>query len=378
MIRARGDSTDSRQGRMTEGSNAAGKLFGVATRWTTYARLFHLLLSFPISLAGWIALVVLLSVGGGLAITVVGIPLLAVTMFAWCFYADLERLFTNTLLGTTIRPLPFGRERGLKWPWERLKARLSNAYTWRSLAFLLLVRFPMGVAGFVWATVIIGTVFQLLFAPFDVMFSIETEVFGWYVDKPWEAAVCVVAGVALIIPALHLLSFGGWLCGRITTWCLQSPETDVPQPWGEALDRAATSAVTWPGVVGRKFGEKARRERSLQMKVWLAHAGLYAAVMLVLFVIDALTAPGTWWVLWPIWGWGIALALHTGYLLGGLLGGHALAFAVTNLGLAVIDLELVTDSTWFFWPLVSWAIALAAHAFVYFGFAPVRGVVIDD
>lgn len=357
---------------MTEGSGAPGGLFGVALRWPTYARTLYLLLSFPISLATWIALVVLLAVGGGLAITVVGIPLLVVTMYLWCFDADLERLFSNTLLQTRIRPLPFGRERGLKWPWERIKARVSNAYTWRSLAFLLLVRFPMGVAGFVWAVVIIGTLFQLFFAPFDVIFGIETEIFGWYIDAPWEAGVCFLIGVALVIPGLHLLNLGGWICGRITEWFLRSPETDEPNPWGEALDRAATAAVTWPGVVGRKFGEKARRERSLQMKIWLAHLGLYAAVMLVLFIIDALTVPSVWWVLWPIWGWGIALALHTGYLLGGLLGGHALAFAVTNLGFFVIDAEIVTDSTWFFWPLVSWAIALAAHAFLYFGFAPVK------
>lgn len=357
---------------MTEGSGAPGGLFGVALRWPTYARTLYLLLSFPISLATWIALVVLLAVGGGLAITVVGIPLLVVTMYLWCFDADLERLFSNTLLQTRIRPLPFGRERGLKWPWERIKARVSNAHTWRSLAFLLLVRFPMGVAGFVWAVVIIGTLFQLFFSPFDVIFGIETEIFGWYIDAPWEAGVCFLIGVVLVIPGLHLLNLGGWICGRITEWFLRSPETDEPNPWGEALDRAATAAVTWPGVVGRKFGEKARRERSLQMKIWLAHLGLYAAVMLVLFIIDALTVPSVWWVLWPIWGWGIALALHTGYLLGGLLGGHALAFAVTNLGFFVIDAEIVTDSTWFFWPLVSWAIALAAHAFLYFGFAPVK------
>lgn len=357
---------------MTDGSGAPGGLFGVALRWPTYARTLYLLLSFPISLGTWIALVVLLSVGVGLAVTVVGVPLLVLTMYLWCFDADLERLFSNTLLRTRIRPVPFGDERGLKWPWERLKARLRNRYTWRSLAFVLLVRFPMGMAGFAWATAIIGTLFQFLFTPFDVIFGVRTEVFGWRIDAWWEAAVCVLAGVALVIPGLHLLNLGGWICGRVTEWFLQSPETDVLQPWGETLDRVATAAVTWPGVVGRKVTGKAQRERSLQMKIWLAHVLLYAAVMTVLLVIDALTAPGTWWVLWPVWGWGIALALHTGYLLGGLLGGHALAFAVTNLGFFVIDAEIVTDSTWFFWPLVSWAIALAAHAFLYFGFAPVK------
>ena len=70
-------------------------------------------------------------------------------------------------------------------------------------------------------------------------------------------------------------------------------------------------------------------------------------------------------------GWGIALALHTGYLLGGHLAGHAFAFVVTNIGLFVIDVRFA-ESTWFFWPLVAWAIAVAAHAYAYFVFAPVE------
>ncbi|MEO8541280.1 MAG: sensor domain-containing protein, partial [bacterium] len=116
------------------------RFFGVATNWSTYAGIFYLLLSFPLALASWVVLVVLLGVGGGLAITVVGIPLLVVTMYGWCFYADLERLFSNTLLGTAIRPLPFGSAQERRGAWAALRGRLSNSYTWRSLAFLLLVR----------------------------------------------------------------------------------------------------------------------------------------------------------------------------------------------------------------------------------------------
>ena len=87
-----------------------GGFFGVALRWETWAALFYLLLSFPIALAGWVALIVLVATGGGLAITVAGIPLLILTMYLWCWYAELERLFANTLLHTGIRPLPFGGE----------------------------------------------------------------------------------------------------------------------------------------------------------------------------------------------------------------------------------------------------------------------------
>lgn len=347
-----------------------GRFFGVAVRGSTYLRTLYLLAGFPFSIATWVALVTLLSVGAGLAVTVVGIPLLIITMYLWCYNAAVERLFANTLLGARIRPLPFGVEGDLN-AWARIKARLRNPYTWRTLAFLLLLRFPMGIAGFFWVTTILGTLFNLLIVPFNLLFGVERPMYGVTIDTPWEAALCVLAGIALVVPALHLLSFGGWFCGRITEWALQSPARPG-EPWGESFDHAVTAAVTWPGVAGRRLTTAARRERSIQLRVWLAHAGLYALVMAVLLVIDVLATPGQWWVLWPAWGWGMALALHTGYLLGGLLGGHALLFAVAGVGFFIIDAELVTDSTWFFWPLVSWGIALAFHAFLYFGFAPVR------
>jgi hypothetical protein len=93
--------------------------------------------------------------------------------------------------------------------------------------------------------------------------------------------------------------------------------------------------------------------------------------MLLLLVINGLATPDTPWVLWPAWGWGIALALHTGYLTWGHLGGHLAGFAMTNAGLFIIDAKLA-ESTWFFWPLVAWAITLAVHAYLYFAYAPVE------
>lgn len=40
------------------------------------------------------------------------------------------------------------------------------------------------------------------------------------------------------------------------------------------------------------------------------HAVVYAAVMLLLVVINLATAPGTIWFIWPLIGWGLAVALH--------------------------------------------------------------------
>ena len=353
------------------GRNPLRRTFGIATEWSTYADLLYLLLGLPIGIASWTALVTLLAVGGGLAVTVVGIPLLLLTMYAWCFAADAERLLSNTLLDTRIRPLPFGSEHGTRWRWPRLKARLRNAHTWRALVFLLVVRFPLGIAGFAVLSSTALFALRLVFEPLAVALGLHEQVLGWTIDTGPEAVLAAGCGVLLLVPSLYVVRVTAWATGLVNTFFLQSPETSTPQPQGEALDRALTAAVRWPGTFARRAGDAARRERSLQVRIWAFHMALYGAVMAVLALIDAAFSNGQWWVVWPAWGWGIALALHTGYLLGGHLGGHALAFVVTNIGLFVIDVRFA-ESTWFFWPLVAWAIAVAAHAYAYFVFAPVE------
>ena len=348
----------------------ASQALDVTRRWETYASLFYLLLSFPIAIASWVVLVTLLAMGGGLAVTLAGIPLLVASMFLWCSYADVERLLSNTLLRTQIRPLPFGREQELGWSWARLKARLGNRYTWRSLAFLLLVRFPLGVAGFVVLAASLGTAVQLMLAPLQLAFDAEPQLGPWKLDTWAESAAACLLGVALIIPALQLARLSGWLCGRVNVFFLQSPEAST-EPTDTALDRAVTSAILWPGVFAERFGGATFRERQLQTRIWSAHFALFAIVTLVLLFINGTATPGRWWVLWPAWGWGILLALHTGYLLKGHLGAHAMAFLATNAGLFIIDSQY-SGLTWFFWPLIGWAVALAAHVYVYYGFAPVK------
>jgi 2TM domain len=51
------------------------------------------------------------------------------------------------------------------------------------------------------------------------------------------------------------------------------------------------------------------RRRVAAMQGFYIHAGVFAAVMLVLLIINAVSG-GTWWVQWPLLGWGIGLLAH--------------------------------------------------------------------
>jgi hypothetical protein len=64
---------------------------------------------------------------------------------------------------------------------------------------------------------------------------------------------------------------------------------------------------------------RARSERQKQQssragrRRWLkAHAMLFAAANLLMFAVNYATTPGEWWVAFPIFFWGLALAAHAG------------------------------------------------------------------
>lgn len=54
---------------------------------------------------------------------------------------------------------------------------------------------------------------------------------------------------------------------------------------------------------------KARRRAEAKYGFFV-HSAVYAAVMVLLVVINLLTSPGVIWFIWPLFGWGFAVALH--------------------------------------------------------------------
>jgi hypothetical protein len=52
---------------------------------------------------------------------------------------------------------------------------------------------------------------------------------------------------------------------------------------------------------------------SQRRRAVLAHALAFFAVNALLFAINFLTTPGEWWVLFPVFGWGLGLVLHAAF-----------------------------------------------------------------
>ncbi|MFN8023872.1 MAG: sensor histidine kinase [Acidimicrobiales bacterium] len=105
----------------------------------------HLLLDLPLGIAWFTWVVTLLSLGGGLAVTVIGIPLLALTVTSGRWIGTVERARARVLLDDDApAPSPFRSGRG----WLALtKAGLVDGPGWKGLAYGALM-LPWGILTF--------------------------------------------------------------------------------------------------------------------------------------------------------------------------------------------------------------------------------------
>jgi hypothetical protein len=165
-----------------------------------YTTLTHHLLGLPLGTAYFIWFVTGLSLGLGLAITLIGIPILTLVLASVRPLVAAERRLANGLLGTEIPGAPLA-PRGEGWL-GRVKAYWTDGATWRGIACLL-ARFPFGTLTFSVAVAAYGAALYLVAAPVVAPFDpIELGI--------WQPAT-VLEGLALVPAGLALLVAAGWI-----------------------------------------------------------------------------------------------------------------------------------------------------------------------
>ncbi len=174
----------------------------------------YLLLGLPLGVLGFVLLVTGFSLGLGLLVTLLGIPVLVVTILLARTLASFERRLASTLLEAPM-PLGGGRipdepDRGL---WRRLRAMFGGARTWWEVGFLLL-RFPLGLIDFL-VLVSIATLALCGFVqPILVAVGVDSQIGGWTIDTFLESLVLVPVSIVFLV-------VGPWLIrrwGRVPAW----------------------------------------------------------------------------------------------------------------------------------------------------------------
>ena len=187
----------------------ATETFAPLWRARTYASALYLLLALPIGLAAFVLLTVGGSLGAGLAIVWIGIPILLVLLATSRAFAAFDRGLANRLLGTAIPAPAAQRSRGGSI-WTQVKALVRAPSTWRSLLWLAL-RFPLSLIAFTVPLVVAATGLALIVAPFTDALSGDqvVDVSGA------TTGICVVGGLALLVLTLHLVDGLAWLYGAL-------------------------------------------------------------------------------------------------------------------------------------------------------------------
>jgi two-component system phosphate regulon sensor histidine kinase PhoR len=148
-------------------------LFRIVQHKQTYTNMLYLLLAFPLGLVYFILIVLGISLGIGLLVLIIGFPLILLFLIIWWQLAVFERSMTIAWLHVPIPPMSVAPYAGRTWV-ENVLARLSDAMTWKSLAYLLL-KFPFGLLSFclivtmvplILALSIVALILGCLVAPF--------------------------------------------------------------------------------------------------------------------------------------------------------------------------------------------------------------------
>jgi hypothetical protein len=187
-------------------------LDGYADR-RVWRRVAYLVLGLPLGVLGFVVLVTGGSLGLGLLVTLLGIPVLVVTLLVARALAAFERRLAWSLLEA---PMPSGGraptepERGL---WQRFRALVAGARTWWELGFLLL-RFPLGLLDFLVVTSIAALALSGLVQPIVVAAGVESEIGSWRIDRFPESLVFLPVSIVFLVVGPRLVL--GW--ARIPAW----------------------------------------------------------------------------------------------------------------------------------------------------------------
>ena len=191
--------------------------FGVVAEPQSYLNIVYLLLAFPLGTFYFVFLVTGLSLGFGLIITLVGIPILLLVLSGSWVLCRFERQVAITLLNEDI-PLSVSRPAsgGL---WSRVKALLKDRVTWTGVLYLFL-KFPLGIVTFTIAVTLIAVTVGLLAAP-TYMWTSDPLVWGsWSFDPfPWSWILTII-GIPMVFISLHLMNVIAVVFGRMTRMML--------------------------------------------------------------------------------------------------------------------------------------------------------------
>lgn len=221
-----------------------------------FRRALYLLLTLPLGIVWFTLISTLVSTGIGLAITLIGIPILIGTVYALRWMAQTERVLVRAMLDVDVDAHYRTTDRSDWWP--RFQARLADPQTWKDLVYLVL-QLPLGIVWFTLTTVLISVPVALLGAPlyfYAVPDGIDVGI--WNIDTLGGALALTLLGIPIAWLALRGIDGLAWVHGQWTTFLLGSSPPD-PVLQAQVVDARSAQAR----IIEAADAERRKIERDL-------------------------------------------------------------------------------------------------------------------
>lgn len=200
-------------------ASSSGRFFGVATDPRAWTALFYMLLSLATGIVYFTAVVTGASLSGGLALTIIGIPVVILFVGLVRVLSLVEGRIVEVLLGERMPRRPVYASRELPWL-ERIAAMFTDPRTWSTMLYQLLM-LPLGVMYFTVAVTLgalslglgLGGLAALL-QGFGLPMG-ELEFNDGVINGPGGAAIVMLVGTLLFFVTLHLARGIGRLHGAL-------------------------------------------------------------------------------------------------------------------------------------------------------------------
>ena len=175
-------------------------MFRAVSAKRTWLETAYLLVDLPVGIVGFTVVVTGLSLGLGMLITLIGIPILTVTLLA-CRAGARGELYRARMLGLELQPPPPIDASGSFL--RKLVRPLADAAGWRAAAYFVLM-LPVGIVTFTIAVTWWATALGALTLPvWAWSLPHGGAQFGehYYWHKPWQLALSTLAGLVLTLIA---------------------------------------------------------------------------------------------------------------------------------------------------------------------------------
>lgn len=185
-----------------------GRFLSAPLRARSYTNLLYLALAFPLGLAYFVFLATGLSLGLGLTIIWIGLPILAAVFLGSFGLSLFERQLAIRLLGADVPPMNSATPPPAGF-WARVKAFLANPATWKGMGYLA-IKFPLGLGTFVLFVTLTSISLAFLLAPLYYGWlpgpMLDFGVYSWTVDTLGDALLCSAFGAVLSLVTLNIFN----------------------------------------------------------------------------------------------------------------------------------------------------------------------------